>query len=407
MNQLKVALIGIGGFARKHVELFAELAGEGQMSCVAYAEPNVAANREQAEALNALGATHYTDYRELLAHPGLNAVVISTPIPLHKPMFIEAMKRGVHALTEKPPCVTIQDLDEMIEAARASGCVGAVNFQHTSDEAFLHFVKRLQEGAIGELRSVTGVGLWHRTNAYFTRTPWAGKIATPSGYVLDGPMCNALSHLLNNCLLAAGQGDAQAAEPVWVESELYRANPIESEDTSCVRLETKNGVRVGFYSSLCAERNETPYLTAKGTLGEMTWSYAHQYTHRDAAGQSTTFAFESKPDLRRMYDNWLGVIAGREERLYCSIADCRSFVLAANGAFAASGRVRPLPSEAVETRQEGDTDFVYVRDIERTLTRAAEEGKLYSELGLPWGGAPNRLSLTDYRAFHWQDGVRP
>ena len=44
----------------------------------------------------------YTDYRELLAHHGLDAVSIVAPPHLHAEMTAAALERGLHVLCEKP-----------------------------------------------------------------------------------------------------------------------------------------------------------------------------------------------------------------------------------------------------------------------------------------------------------------
>src|SRR6185295_1497137 len=46
--------------------------------------------------------TMYTDYREMVRHPGLDAVVISTPNWLHCDMACAFLEAGVHVFVEKP-----------------------------------------------------------------------------------------------------------------------------------------------------------------------------------------------------------------------------------------------------------------------------------------------------------------
>ena len=51
--------------------------------------------------------TRYTDYKELLKHPGLNTVIIVTPDQLHREMAEAALAAGMHVLCEKPLALTI------------------------------------------------------------------------------------------------------------------------------------------------------------------------------------------------------------------------------------------------------------------------------------------------------------
>lgn len=401
MRKPRIAIIGIGGYGREHVRIMAKLAGEDRISCAAFCEPVLTDNnRKQAELLTSLGAAHYTDYRVMLdTHPGIDAVVIATPLALHKPMFLHAMSRGIHVLTEKPPCVVIEDLDEMIEAARQSGQLAAVNFQNTSGQAFRKLLQLIREGAIGSIREAVSYGAFQRSHAYFERTAWAGKLRLHGEYVLDGPICNALSHLLNNCLVAAGGGDPRQAEPVSVQAELYRGNRIESEDTSCIRITAANGVVIHHYTSLCSEVFP-PVIRLTGTHGSITWRYDNRLMVEKDGEAPESFTYPAEDLVLNMYDNLLRVLNQEEERLLCSIEDCRSFLLAANGAFTSSGGVHPLPESAIRTAvDQAGLPFVYIPALGELMEEAARQGKLFSELPLGWGVSSEPVSMAGYNRY--------
>ena len=62
----------------------------------------------------------YTDYRDLLRHPGLDAVIIVTPDQLHREMVEESLNAGLHVLCEKPLALLREDLNAIVAASRAS-----------------------------------------------------------------------------------------------------------------------------------------------------------------------------------------------------------------------------------------------------------------------------------------------
>ena len=63
----------------------------------------------------------YASYREMLAHPGLEAVAVFTPAPLHAWMAIEAMEAGKHVVSAVPAALTLEDLDRLIETVKKTG----------------------------------------------------------------------------------------------------------------------------------------------------------------------------------------------------------------------------------------------------------------------------------------------
>ena len=79
-----------------------------------------------AEKLRAVGeelqvSRLYTDYRDMIADPELDAVIIASPDQDHRRMAEEALAKGKHVLCEKPLALTREDLKAIVEAARRSG----------------------------------------------------------------------------------------------------------------------------------------------------------------------------------------------------------------------------------------------------------------------------------------------
>ena len=62
-----------------------------------------------------------TDWRELVADPGVDAVIIGTPNALHAPQAIACLEAGKHVLVEKPMARTLAEAEAMNAAAAASG----------------------------------------------------------------------------------------------------------------------------------------------------------------------------------------------------------------------------------------------------------------------------------------------
>lgn len=67
--------------------------------------------------------THYPSHERLLAERTVNAVSICTPPNTHYRLTMEALEAGKHALVEKPPALTLEQIQEIEEKAQRSGLV--------------------------------------------------------------------------------------------------------------------------------------------------------------------------------------------------------------------------------------------------------------------------------------------
>ncbi len=66
-------------------------------------------------------SNQYDDFRAMLKHPGLDAVGVFTPAPLHAWMAIEAMEAGKHVISAVPAALTVEDLEKLIETVKRTG----------------------------------------------------------------------------------------------------------------------------------------------------------------------------------------------------------------------------------------------------------------------------------------------
>jgi predicted dehydrogenase len=77
--------------------------------------------------------------------PDLDVMAVATPDQLHTAPILAALARGVHVLTEKPMCLSIQEADEIIAAARAKNCVVAVDMHKRYDPDHLRVRDDIQK----------------------------------------------------------------------------------------------------------------------------------------------------------------------------------------------------------------------------------------------------------------------
>jgi predicted dehydrogenase len=91
----------------------------------------------------------YTDYRELLADPKIQAVEILTPHSFHEPMVLDAAAAGKHIALQKPMTTSLESADRMIDAARRANVVFRVTDNYVWYPPTVMAKKMIDNGEIG------------------------------------------------------------------------------------------------------------------------------------------------------------------------------------------------------------------------------------------------------------------
>ena len=111
-QRVRWGVIGLGWFGEVHADNLAEMP---DIELIALCARRPERLREVADRLGV--ARRYTDYRELLTDPEVDAVSITTHIYDHRDIAIDALRSGKHVLLEKPMAPTSEDCDLIIQAA--------------------------------------------------------------------------------------------------------------------------------------------------------------------------------------------------------------------------------------------------------------------------------------------------
>jgi predicted dehydrogenase len=106
--------------------------------------------------------TVYEDYKELLKHKDLEAVIIALPLHLHAIVAVEALQAGKHVLTEKLMAHDVAECKVMGRVANKAGLYLAVGHQRHYSVLYDNAVNLLQWGVLGELHHIRAQ--WHRGN---------------------------------------------------------------------------------------------------------------------------------------------------------------------------------------------------------------------------------------------------
>jgi myo-inositol 2-dehydrogenase/D-chiro-inositol 1-dehydrogenase len=97
------------------------------------------------------GVEWSTDYGDLLEDPGVEAVVIVTPTPLHAQMIEAAAAAGKHVFCEKPISLDPSRTLEATDAARAAGVKLQVGFHRRFDPDYRIARQKVAAGEVGNV----------------------------------------------------------------------------------------------------------------------------------------------------------------------------------------------------------------------------------------------------------------
>ena len=131
-----------------------------------------------ARAAENLGAEEkYTDYDAMLEKSDVDAVIIGTPMPLHVPQAVAALKQNLHVLSEVPAGVSIEECKELAQAANAGDAVYMMAENYTYIRWNVMVREMARRGLFGTPYYAEGEYV-HELKPLNETTPWRRKWQT-------------------------------------------------------------------------------------------------------------------------------------------------------------------------------------------------------------------------------------
>jgi predicted dehydrogenase len=260
-DRLRVGIVGCGGIGNSHARAYV---ANPRVELVGVVD--IIAERAQAYARD-YGTTAYGSIAEL-ADQQPDLVSVATPPGSHVGPTLELLERSRSVLLEKPPTVSLVDLDTLVAADAASaGTVYGV-FQHRHGSGARRAHDLLRAGALGRPQVAVCETLWYRPDSYFL-PDWRGNWAGEGG----GPTLGHGIHQIDLLLHLMGPW-------VSVQAQSSRlARPVEFEDVSLAMVTFANGAVGTVVTSLLSPR-ELSRIRIDTTTG--TLEVDHLYGYRDA-----------------------------------------------------------------------------------------------------------------------------
>jgi predicted dehydrogenase len=373
----RVALVGAYGYGRSHLDRILAMQARGVVELVGVSD----VRSPTKELATVIGVPWYADPTELFHVETPDMVVVATPIHTHERIASAALAAGADVLVEKPPTPSLAAYVRLSEVVRRTGGSCQVGFQVLGSAALSRARTLVAAGAIGKVRGVGVFGAWLRDEEYWKRAPWAGRRRLDGRPVMDGALTNPFAHGLAAALHLAGT--TRIGQVAEVQTELFRANDIDTDDTSCVRVTCHGGPTVLAAVSLCADRDHEPTVSVFGSRGSLRLAYNED---RLLIRTPTQSAERTLPRVD-LLDN---LVAHRRDRSVPLIADLEQV-----GGFMQvleAIRLAPEPVRIIAPHAEvigtGDGRHHVVRGVSGLAAKASRSLRTFSEIGVPWAAAP-------------------
>jgi hypothetical protein len=293
-------------------------------------------------------------------------------------------------------------VNQLIVAQKSFGKMVGINFQNIYSASIQNLKARICDGRLGDMKSAALICSWPRSRNYYARNDWAGRLRKDGDWILDSPVNNAMGHYLHNMLYLASDSRYDAATPVEIKAELYRAGNIESYDTAALRGRCENGAWLHCYVTLAGTPVYGPMMELTCENGKVTWQNFNGETSIRYRGGGkkfdniTEWTYEGFEILCPPYT---------VKKPALSTGSCAA-TLCVNGAHESCPVIQNFPSSEITVvtdkempPSEAMAVFDRVPNLNALLQRAFAQRKLLSEIDVPWAVAGEPFNLQYYDQF--------
>ena len=222
---INVGIIGAGRIGKVHVQSICTQVPDAKVKMLA--DPFL--TDETAAWAKDMGVAQVTkDYKDVLADPEIDAVLICSSTDTHSPISVEAIKAGKHVFCEKPIDHDIEKIQEVIDALKGSKVKYQVGFNRRFDHNFEAVRDAVAAGKVGDIHVI-------KVTSRDPEPPSAEYVKVSGGMFLDMTIHDFdMVRFLAGC--NATEVYTEAA--VLVDPAIGEAGDV---DTAVITLKMENG----------------------------------------------------------------------------------------------------------------------------------------------------------------------
>lgn len=198
MEKLRIGIIGAGQIVQaSHIGNYRSCEN---VEIVGICDVNEAAAKSVAEKYGIPKA--FGSHIEMLEECKPDAVSVCVPNAFHSRLTCDALRHGCHVYCEKPPAITVKEVEEMLSLAKENNCLltFGFHFRHGQNVSFLK--KKIDSGEMGDI--------------YAARVQWLRRRGIPGwGNFTNksmqggGPLIDIGSHMLDLAFYLMGYPEIQ------------------------------------------------------------------------------------------------------------------------------------------------------------------------------------------------------
>ena len=291
-KSIRFGLLGAGLVAPTHAKAIRSAEG---CELAAVADPD----SPRAEAFaREYSCKAYSSLEQLLADKAIEVICILTPNHLHHAGALAAIAAGKHVLVEKPPALSLPDLDAMVAAAAKAGVKLGIVLQCRVRPPIQAMLAAIDEGRFGRILHADAFMKWFRTTEYYLTTPWRKLKGSGSGVTM-----HLAFHYIDLLQYLVGPASSVTARMCNL------AHPqVELEDTTSALLEYRCGARGVVEASTALWPGQDVLIEIHGENGSAvmagdhmeTWTFRRERPGDEAArklGERAVSAASGPADL--------------------------------------------------------------------------------------------------------------
>ncbi len=246
MKTLRSGIIGCGTIFPMHAQSIKNIK-EARLVAVCDIKKDRA--RDKAKKYACAG---YTDYKKMFAETHLDVVHICTPHYLHMPMIIEAAKRKINVISEKPMALNPEQAKKEIAAAKKNKITFGVIFQNRFNPGSQLVKSRIDDKSLGKLKAAKLVLTYHKPDSYYKKSDWKGRLNKEGG----GVVIDQAIHYLDivRWLIPSPIGYVEAK----CSNRMHTFTDVEDSAEGIVKF--KNGFYLCFYLINCYSFDDDPFI---------------------------------------------------------------------------------------------------------------------------------------------------